>query len=111
MEAADSAGPELSAKARRQRGRSAPVDSQNGTVSGNTTAEDSGRQYQNESDDESEEEEEEDEPRLKYGSLTKSVGALYRNGDATSTFLLSGDKMVFRPDHSVEEFSGRITEL
>ncbi|WEW55179.1 Vacuolar protein sorting-associated protein 41 [Emydomyces testavorans] len=43
--------------------------------------------------DESEEEEEE-EPRLKYASLTKSISSLYRNGDATSTFLVAGDKMI-----------------
>ena len=50
-------------------------------------------------DDENEEEEEEDdeeddEPRLKYASLTKSQGPVYRNGDATSAFLVAGDKMV-----------------
>ena len=49
--------------------------------------------------DENEEEEEEDdgeddEPRLKYASLTKSQGPVYRNGDATSAFLVAGDKMV-----------------
>lgn len=46
---------------------------------------------------ESEEEDEEDEgeePRLGYVSLTKSLGAVYRNGDATSAFLVAGDKMV-----------------
>ena len=42
----------------------------------------------------SEEEEEEEEPRLKYESLTKQIQAVYRNGDATSAFLVSGDKMV-----------------
>ncbi|MCJ1318640.1 Vacuolar protein sorting-associated protein 41 [Xylographa vitiligo] len=50
-------------------------------------------------DDENEEEEEEDdeeddEPRLKYASLTKSQGPVYRNGDATSAFLVAGDKMI-----------------
>jgi hypothetical protein len=44
--------------------------------------------------DEDEDEDEDEEPRLKYGSLTKSVGSIYRNGDATSACLLSGDKMV-----------------
>ena len=43
-----------------------------------------------------EEEEEEEEPRLKYASMTKSLGAVYRNGDATSAFLVAGDKMVCR---------------
>lgn len=41
-----------------------------------------------------EEEEEEDEPRLKYTKLTASLASVYRNGDATSTFLVGGDKMV-----------------
>lgn len=40
------------------------------------------------------EDEEEDEPKLKYNRLTGSLGAVYRNGDATSSFLVSGDKMV-----------------
>jgi hypothetical protein len=48
-----------------------------------------------EDEDEDEEEEEEDEePRLKYASLTKGQGSVYRNGDATSAFLVAGDKMV-----------------
>ena len=42
----------------------------------------------------SEEEEEDEEPRLKYATLTKGQGALYRNGDAVSAFLVAGDKMV-----------------
>ena len=41
-----------------------------------------------------EEEEEEDEPKLKYMALTKSLGPVYRNGDATSAFMVAGDKMV-----------------
>ncbi|KAL9127193.1 MAG: hypothetical protein Q9217_003880 [Psora testacea] len=40
-----------------------------------------------------EEEEEEEEPRLKYESLTKHLKPVYKNGDATSTFLVAGDKM------------------
>lgn len=44
--------------------------------------------------DDDEDEEEEDEPRLKYASLTKNLKPLYRNGDATSAFLVAGDKMV-----------------
>ena len=46
------------------------------------------------SDADEEDEEEDEEPKLKYASLTKSQGAVYRNGDATSTFLVAGDKMV-----------------
>lgn len=47
-----------------------------------------------ESGEEEDEDEEEEEPRLQYASLTKSLGAVYRNGDATSAFLVAGDKMV-----------------
>ena len=43
---------------------------------------------------EGEDEDEEDEPKLKYERLTGNLGAVYRNGDATSSFLVSGDKMV-----------------
>ena len=46
------------------------------------------------SDEDDEEEEEEEEPRLKYASLTKSQASVYRNGDATSAFIVAGDKMV-----------------
>ena len=44
----------------------------------------------------SEEDEEDEEPRLKYTPLTKHLKSVYRNGDATSTFLVAGDKMVGR---------------
>lgn len=40
------------------------------------------------------EEEEDEEPRLKYASLTRHLKPVYRNGDATSAFLVAGDKMV-----------------
>jgi hypothetical protein len=40
------------------------------------------------------EEEEDDEPRLKYARLTGNLGGVYRNGDATSTVTIAGDKMV-----------------
>ena len=46
------------------------------------------------SSDDEEEEEEDEEPRLKYASLTKHLKPVYRNGDATSAFLVGGDKMV-----------------
>lgn len=45
----------------------------------------------------SEEEDEEEEPRLKYASLTEHLKPVYRNGDASSAFLVAGDKMVSRP--------------
>ena len=40
------------------------------------------------------EDEEEDEPRLKYTKLTSGLSSVYRNGDATSSFLVAGDKMI-----------------
>lgn len=45
-------------------------------------------------DDEEEDEDEDEEPKLKYARLTPHLGAVYRNGDATSSFLVAGDKMV-----------------
>ena len=38
--------------------------------------------------------EDDEEPRLKYVRLTGSLGGVYRNGDATSSVLVAGDKMV-----------------
>jgi hypothetical protein len=49
---------------------------------------------EDDNDEEEEEDDEEDEPRLNYTSLTKYLRPLYRNGDATSAFLVAGDKMV-----------------
>ena len=67
-------------------------------VDGRRTASASNGRSQNENGEEdiaSEEDEEEDEePRLKYASLTKHLKPVYRNGDATSAFLVAGDKMV-----------------
>ncbi|PLN85855.1 hypothetical protein BDW42DRAFT_133301 [Aspergillus taichungensis] len=45
-------------------------------------------------DDEEEEEEDDEEPLLKYAYLTKHLGAVYRNGDATSSFVAAADKMI-----------------
>lgn len=44
--------------------------------------------------EEDSDEEEDDEPKLKYARLTSHLGPVYRNGDATSAFLVAGDKMV-----------------
>ena len=53
------------------------------------------REYKaNDEVSEEEDEDEEEEPRLKYGTLTKHLSPVYRNGDATSTFMVAGDKMV-----------------
>lgn len=53
----------------------------------------------NESDEEEEDEEEDEEPKLKYARLTQHLNPVYRNGDATSSFLVAGDKMVWLPLH------------
>jgi hypothetical protein len=45
-------------------------------------------------DSDDEDEEGEDEPKLKYHRLTPNLSSVYRSGDATSCFLVSGDKMV-----------------
>lgn len=50
-----------------------------------------------ESEAEESDDEEEEEPKLKYARLTSYLGPVYRNGDATSTFLVAGDKMVCLP--------------
>jgi Ca2+-dependent lipid-binding protein len=47
-----------------------------------------------EQEEEEDSDEDDEEPRLKYAYLTKHLGSVYRNGDATSTFLVAGDKMV-----------------
>jgi len=57
------------------------------------TDDDDGEEEGEESEEESEDEDD-DEPKLKYARLTSHLGPVYRNGDATSTFLVAGDKMV-----------------
>lgn len=47
-----------------------------------------------EGEEEDEEDDDEEEPRLKYAPLTKNLGSVYRDGDATSAFLVAGDKMI-----------------
>lgn len=41
-----------------------------------------------------EEEEDEREPTLKYSKLTSSLGSIYRGGDSSSAFQVTGDKLV-----------------
>ncbi|KAM6478974.1 vacuolar membrane protein Vps41-like protein [Trichoderma sp. SZMC 28011] len=48
----------------------------------------------NEEEEEEEEEEDDEEPLLKSTRLTQHLGAVYRNGDATSACLVAGDKMI-----------------
>ncbi|KAF2261011.1 vacuolar assembly protein-like protein [Lojkania enalia] len=45
-------------------------------------------------EEEDDEDEVEEEPKLKYTRLTSSLGPVYRNGDATSAFMVAGDKMI-----------------
>jgi hypothetical protein len=45
-------------------------------------------------EDDDDEEDEDEEPKLKYARLTQHLNGVYRNGDATSAFLVAGDKMV-----------------
>jgi hypothetical protein len=47
-----------------------------------------------EEEDDDDDEGEAEEPKLKYARLTSHLLPVYRNGDATSTFLVAGDKMV-----------------
>ena len=56
-------------------------------------------------DSEEEEDEEDEEPRLEYASLTKSLGPVYRNADATSAFLVGGDKMVGFPGKTAATYT------
>ncbi|POS87620.1 hypothetical protein EPUL_001615 [Erysiphe pulchra] len=50
-------------------------------------------QEEDDTDEDTEEEEEEEEPKLKYVRITTQLGSIYRNGDATSAFVVAGDKM------------------
>ena len=78
--AAEEADPEDGA----EEDRPSPIT--NGRAAGDNTGE--------EEASEEEEEEEDEEPRLKYATLTKHLKPVYQNGDATSAFLVAGDKMV-----------------
>lgn len=65
-----------------------------GTESETEAGDDYHEEDDDDDDDDDSEEDEDEEPRLKYAYLTKHLGAVYRNGDATSAFLAAGDKMV-----------------
>ena len=72
-----------------------PAPTEDGQGSHNSDKEDHDDEDDDEDEDEdSEEDEVDEEPRLKYAYLTKHLGSVYRNGDATSSFLTAGDKMV-----------------
>ncbi|KAL9110375.1 MAG: hypothetical protein Q9227_005106 [Pyrenula ochraceoflavens] len=64
---------------------------QNGTKNSTGQGENIGQEEGEE--DEEEDQDEDEEPRLKYASLTKNLSSLYRNGDATSSCTVGGDKL------------------
>ncbi|KAJ4289914.1 Vacuolar protein sorting-associated protein 41 [Collariella sp. IMI 366227] len=62
--------------------------------SGEEDGSDDGEEEDEEEEEDDDEEEEDEEPELKYARLTQHLGPVYRNGDATSAFLVAGDKMI-----------------
>ncbi|KAF4930161.1 Vacuolar protein sorting-associated protein 41-like protein [Colletotrichum viniferum] len=52
-------------------------------------------------DDDDDDDDEDEEPRLKYARLTQHLAPIYRNGDATSAFLVAGDKMIIGTHNGV----------
>lgn len=52
-------------------------------------------------DEEEEDDEEEEEPRLKYTRLTRTLGGVYRNGDAVASSSVFGERMVCLSIHSL----------
>jgi hypothetical protein len=68
-----------------------------GDAEGDEDADDASEEEDEEDEDEEDEDDsddEDEEPKLKYARLTSHLGAVYRNGDATSSFVVAGDKMV-----------------
>lgn len=86
------AEPEVSADAAK------PKAPESGSQDGNNTEDipNDSRSIDTSAEDDSDEDEDEDdeEPKLKYARLTSQLLSVYRNGDATSAFLVAGDKMV-----------------
>ena len=64
------------------------------TAAGRSDDEGSSDGSEQDEEDSDDDEDEDEEPRLKYARLTQHLGPVYRNGDATSAFLVAGDKMV-----------------
>lgn len=72
-----------------------PTPTEDGQNNGDDeSTEDGEDEIEGEEEDGDSEEDEDEEPRLKYAYLTKHLGSVYRNGDATSSFITAGDKMV-----------------
>jgi vacuolar protein sorting-associated protein 41 len=61
---------------------------------GDTTVEEETVDESDAEEEDDDDDGEEDEPKLKYARLTGHLLPVYRNGDATSAFLVAGDKMV-----------------
>lgn len=62
---------------------------------GTTEATETTDEESEEEEDEEEVDDEDEEPRLKYARLTQNLAGVYKNADATSSFLVAGDKMVW----------------
>lgn len=76
---------------------------------GGDEEEDDEDEDEDEEEESDEEDEEEEEPKLKYARLTQHLGPVYRNGDATSAFLVAGDKMVRCPNSHTDRLSQLLT--
>ncbi|EED19926.1 vacuolar assembly protein, putative [Talaromyces stipitatus ATCC 10500] len=74
--------------------RDQPEDDRDSREQDESADDNEGNEGDEENEEEEEEEEEDEEPRLKYVYLTKCLPSLYRGGDATSTLLVGGDKMI-----------------
>lgn len=74
--------------------RSAYHDTPNGAQDEGSATAAASDAAQDEGNDDNDEEEEEREPILKYTKLTSHFANVYRNGDSTSAFLVTGDKLV-----------------
>ncbi|KAK5014476.1 hypothetical protein LTR16_003228, partial [Cryomyces antarcticus] len=79
--------PEKEEERSAEAGPKTPIKQHHPTNTEQDTSEDHG------TEDEEDGEDEDDEPKLKYTRLTGSLGSVYRNGDATSSFVVGGDKM------------------
>ena len=93
-----------------QQNERSQLSQQSGSDDNDDSSNHSGDNHENSNDNEGNEEEaeeddeeeengsdgEDEEPRFKYANLTKNLGSLYRNGDATSSLLTAGDKMVWQ---------------
>ncbi|CAG7918531.1 unnamed protein product [Penicillium olsonii] len=69
-------------------------ETQDKSVQDSHSSSSSGDEEEDEEAGDDDDSDDDEEPRLKYAYLTKHLGSVYRNGDATSSFLVAGDKMV-----------------